>query len=103
MEEGTEASLPGRVFGLVTGEPVAFRFFSSTVRAGDAPGAIVEGEEALEETAGLEITLPPGEGKAGEVLPVRLHSVVTDLGTLELWMRHEESGRQWKLEFHVRE
>jgi hypothetical protein len=103
MEEGSEAPLPGREFGLAVGEPVQFRFFSSAVRAGDGVGTVVEEVEELEETAGLEVTLPPVEEGAGQVVPVRLHSRVTELGTLELWMRHEGSGRQWKVEFNVRE
>ena len=102
MEEGSEAGLSGREFGLITGEPVEFRFFSSSVRAGDAVGDVVEDEEDLEETASLEVALPPLEGRSGEMLPVSLHSVVTELGTLELWMRHEATGQQWKLEFNLR-
>lgn len=102
MEEGSEQSLSGRDFGLVTGEPVEFRFFSSTVRAGDRVGEQVLAEEDLEETASLRVTLPPLEGREGALIPVTLHCVVTELGTLELWMRHEPSGQKWKLEFNVR-
>ena len=104
MEEGTEAELGGRDFGLVTGEAVTFRFFSSTVRAGDTVGTIVsDAEKELEETASLQVTLEALEdGEEGEVVPVRLHSAVTELGTMELWMRHEASGKEWKLEFDVR-
>ncbi|GAB4262152.1 MAG: Hsp70 family protein [Deferrisomatales bacterium] len=103
MEEGSEARLPGQEFGLITGEQVEFRFFSSSVRAGDAVGAVVDDVDELEETASLEVTLPPLEGRMGEMIPVRLHSVVTELGTLELWMHHEQSARRWKVEFNVRE
>ena len=39
--EGTELELPGREFGLVTGEAVDFRFFASEIRAGDRIGNIV--------------------------------------------------------------
>ena len=102
MEEGSEESLAGQEFGLVTGELVEFRFYSSAVRAGDKVGDLVESEEDLEETASLQLDLPPLEGGLGTMIPVRLHSVVTELGTLELWMRHEPTGRQWKLEFNVR-
>ncbi len=102
MEEGSEAALSDQEFGLVTGEPVDFRFFSSSIRAGDEVGVIVEDESELEETAQLEITLPPTEGRSGEFIPVSLHSVITELGTLELWMRNENSGQQWKVEFNVR-
>jgi hypothetical protein len=102
MEEGSEESLSGQDFGLITGELVEFRFFSSTVRAGDRVGDLIDAEEDLDETASLQVALPPLEGREGTMIPVTLHSVVTELGTLELWMRHEPSGRQWKLEFNVR-
>jgi hypothetical protein len=102
MEEGSEQSLAGRDFGLVTGELVEFRFFSSNVRAGDRVGDLVDSEEDLEETASLQVALPPLEGREGAMIPVALHCVVTELGTLELWMRHEPSGQKWKLEFNVR-
>jgi len=51
MEEGTSVRIPGREFGLVVGEPAEFRFFSSSVRKNDAPGAMVEDfGDALQET-----------------------------------------------------
>ena len=82
-EEGTALELPGREFGLVTGEPVEFRFFSSEVRAGDRVGTLVaDAPGALDETAGLAITLPPIAGQPGQVLPVTLKPLVTEVGTL---------------------
>jgi len=104
MEEGSEVELQGREFGLVTGSEATFRFFSSEVRSGDEPGAVVEdaGRE-LEETASLTVTLPVAEGmKTGEMVPVRIQAVVTELGNLELWMHHTASEQRWKLEFQVR-
>ncbi|MGH8586000.1 MAG: Hsp70 family protein, partial [Gammaproteobacteria bacterium] len=102
-EEGTALELPGREFGLVTGEPVEFRFFSSEVRAGDRVGTLVaDAPGALDETAGLAITLPPIAGQPGQVLPVTLKPLVTEVGTLELWMSHTQSNEQWKLEFNLR-
>ncbi len=102
-EEGTALELPGREFGLVTGEPVEFRFFSSEVRAGDRVGTLVaDAPGALDETAGLAITLPPIAGQPGQVLPVTLKPLVTEVGTLELWMSHTRSEEQWKLEFNLR-
>jgi hypothetical protein len=35
-------------------------------------------------------------------VPVQIESVVTELGTLELWMKHTNSDRRWKVEFEVR-
>jgi hypothetical protein len=105
MQEGTELLIEGREFGLVTGRAAEFRFFSSAVRSGDMPGQILpDAERELEETSLLEIELPPLDDlPAGQlVLPVQIDSVVTELGTLELWMKHTNSDRRWKVEFQVR-
>ncbi len=104
MQEGTELLIEGRELGLVVGEAAEFRFFSSAVRSGDAPGQILpDAERELEETSLLEIELPAlADVPAGQVVPVRINAVVTELGTLELWMKHTNSDRRWKVEFQVR-
>jgi len=104
MQEGTDLVIEGRDFGLVTGQTAEFRFFSSAVRSGDTPGQILpDAERELEETSLLEVELPPlPDMPAGQVVPVRVESLVTELGTLELWMKHSNSDRRWKIEFQVR-
>ena len=104
MQEGTELLIEGRTFGLVTGQAAEFRFFSSAVRSGDTPGQILpDAERELEETSLLEVELPAlPDVPAGQVVPVRIEAVVTELGTLELWMKHTNSDRRWKIEFQVR-
>ena len=37
------------------------------------------------------------------MVPVHLHSKVTEVGTLELWCLSRDGKRRWKLEFNVRE
>ena len=110
MEEGTEVELQGNEFGLITGGPVEFRFFSSTVRAGDTVGSVVgNAERELEETSRLRVTLtrPKADDapdqSASELLPVRLQSTLTELGMLELWMKHTHSPLRWKVEFNIRQ
>jgi hypothetical protein len=104
MEEGSEILIEGQDFGLITGQPAEFRFFSSEVRSGDTAGQILpDAEGELEETSSLEVELPPlDDFPAGQAVPVRINPVVTELGTLELWMRHTNSDRRWKVEFQVR-
>ena len=104
MQEGSELLIEGREFGLLTGHPAEFRFYSSAVRSGDRPGQILpDAERDLEETSLLEINLPAlPDFPAGQVIPVQINSVVTELGTLELWMKHINSDRRWKVEFQVR-
>ncbi len=104
MEEGSELLIEGQRFGLVVGQPAEFRFFSSEVRSGDKPGQVLpDAEKMLEETSLLEVELPAVDDlAAGLAVPVQIDAVITELGTLELWMKHTESDRRWKVEFTVR-
>lgn len=104
MQEGSELLIEGREFGLLTGHPAEFRFYSSDVRSADRPGQILpDADRELEETSLLEINLPPlPDFPTGQTIPVQINSVVTELGTLELWMKHVNSDRRWKVEFQVR-
>jgi molecular chaperone DnaK (HSP70) len=104
MEEGSELLIDEREFGLITGQPADFRFFASEVRSGDVPGQIIPNAEGeLEETARIEVTLPAVEGfPEGQAIPVVINPIVTELGNLELWMKHTGSDRRWKVEFKVR-
>jgi molecular chaperone DnaK (HSP70) len=104
MEEGTEAKIPNREFGLVVGEPAEFRFLSSTVRKQDQIGSLVEdwGADEIQELSPMEVTLKL-DGQEDTVLPVRLESRVTEIGTLELWCVARDGQQRWKLEFNIRE
>ena len=37
------------------------------------------------------------------MVPVHLHSKVTEVGTLELWCISRDNKDRWRLEFNVRE
>jgi molecular chaperone DnaK (HSP70) len=103
MEEGTEADVPGQEFGLVVGAPAEFRFLGSTVRREDTVGTLVEDWEGqIDELSPLATTLE-AETREGQVVPVHLHSKVTEVGTLELWCLSRDGRQRWKLEFNVRE
>lgn len=120
MEEGEERIVPSSEFELVIGEPVLFRFFSSTTRTQDQPGDVVDWYESddnseLLETTPIETTLlenPNGDSaniqdsvspNSLQYVLVRFRSVVTELGQLEIWCEEVQGSRAWKLEFNVRE
>ena len=107
MEEGTSAEVPGREFGLYVGQPVEFRFLSSSTRKGDQVGDFIEElspEHGIEELASVEAVLPAGDGApAGSQIPVRLSSHVSEVGVLELWCVARDGKRRWKLEYNIRE
>ena len=105
MEEGTEADVPGPEFGLVVGEPAEFRFLGSTTRRDDPVGtsSTAGPPRSSRSWPRWRPPSPPTTGPRGEVVPVRLHAHVTEVGTLELWCNSTRDDRRWKLEFNVRE
>jgi hypothetical protein len=105
MEEGTAIDVPSNEFGLVLGEPVHFRFFSSAVRPLDRPGEMLPqiNEEQLAETDSLETMLETGGEAAETYVPVKFQSRITELGVFELWCASTTSDRRWKLEFSIRD
>ncbi|MGB4726745.1 MAG: Hsp70 family protein [Thermogutta sp.] len=105
MEEGTATDVPSDEIGLIVGEKVIFRFFSSSTRKDDRPGDVHESwsPDEIEETDSLEGCLPADEGVQGDYVPVRLESRVNELGMLELWCLSTTDDKKWKLEFSVRE
>jgi hypothetical protein len=105
MEEGSEAEIREREFGLVVGQPAVFQLLGSTTRKTDQVGEVVEDwSDELQEVATMETQLPATETEGGgTLLPVWLQSRVTEIGTLELWCVARADERKWKLEFNIRE
>ena len=104
MEEGTAAELPPYEFGVVVGEPVHFRFFSSNVRRDDLVGNRLDWwpEDEIEELEEIEVTLSAENHVPGQVVPVQLAAMVTEVGTLQLEAVARNTGERWKVEFDVR-
>ena len=100
LEEGSSVELPKLEFGLLTGEPAEFRFFSSVSRHDDKPGDVLDPIPAdVEELSPIEVNLPAA---AEKITRVTLAADVTATGVLELWCVGKNDNR-WKLEFNVRE
>jgi len=83
---------------------VRFRFFASSVRRDDAPGALLERwrDDELIELGAIEAELPAQGRHAGDVVPVRLRARVSELGTLVLEALPRAGGDVWKVELDVR-
>lgn len=104
LEEGTEVTLPAYEFGVVVGEPVHFRFFSSKVRRQDLIGTRLDpdGVDALEELTQIEVELSSDSHQRGEIVPVFLAARVTEVGTLALEAVARDGVQRWRVEFDVR-
>ena len=104
MEEGSEDKIADQEFGMVVGEPVEFRFLSSTMRKDDPMGTLLErySDDEMEELSPVQTAMDGEADEPGAPIPVRLHSRVTEVGTLELELRSRD-GQSWRLEYDVRE
>ena len=105
MEEGTEAEVSDREFGLIVGQPVRFKFFGSTVRRDDVSGTLLDfwSPDELEELPEIQANLTADGRKEGEVVPVRLAAKVTEIGTLMVEAIPREGDQRWQVEFDVRD
>ncbi len=104
LEVGSPAEMIPLELGLVVGEPVRFRFFASSVRRDDRVGTTLErwSNEELVELGAIEATLPAEGRQVGDVVPVRLGSEVTEVGTLVLVAVPRQGDARWKVELDVR-
>ncbi|WP_372738981.1 Hsp70 family protein [Neptunomonas sp.] len=105
MEEGSEVALQDREFGLVVGETVRFNFFASTTRRDDEAGSQLDywEPEELDELPEIQTHLSTEGRKSGDVVPVRLVSRITEVGTLCLEAVTLDGSQRWQVELNVRE
>lgn len=105
MEEGTELDVPSDAIGLIVGQPAHFRFFSSATRKEDQPGVRLQSwtDDEIVETDSLNATLPKDDAIDDHYVPVQFHTVLNELGLLELWCVSTRGNGRWKLEFSVRD
>jgi hypothetical protein len=106
MEEGSKRVLNEAELAVVVGESVTFRFFGSSARRDDVAGTLLEApERELDELSPIAITLPTEGRQPGDLVAVTLESVITEIGTLELFARPLEPrvpDEHWKVELSVR-
>jgi len=105
MEEGTDAQIREKEFGLVVGDDAVFHLLAAPTRKTDDTGDIIEDwSDELDEVATMETHLDASDAdERGTVLPVWLESKITEVGTLELWCVARDQDARWKLEFNIRE
>jgi molecular chaperone DnaK (HSP70) len=105
MEEGSRAAVQSQELGLVVGEPVRFKFFGSKSRRQDTAGTMLDYWEPgeLEALPEIQATLADEGRKPGSVVPVRLESSVSELGTLRLEAVTRDGSARWQVEFDVRD
>ena len=104
LEEGREISLAKPELELALGQPVAFPLFSSTVRADDKAGDLLQVEpNQLLRLPPLHTVLRGGKRSGTKSVPVTLAAKSTEIGTLELFCVAKDGQNRWRLEFNIRD
>ncbi len=102
-EEGLESVLHKPAFEVLANQPVEFNVFSSSTRLGDKVGDIATlAEDEITVLPPIHTVLRYGKKSDAKPIPVLLSVYLTEIGTLELWCKAQNSPHRWQLQFDVR-
>lgn len=101
-QPGQELLLQDRAFALRLGQPVRFHLASSTDAATGGQLVDLDALGALR-LPPLATVLPAGQGSGKQEIEVRLASMLTEVGTLQVYcVAASDPARRWQLEFQLR-
>jgi hypothetical protein len=106
-EEGNTLEVDNDALQLIANKPVSFKLYSSLIRADDTVGQTISFPQADLDSGDLKLHAPLNAvirfGKSGErLVPVKLGSKLTEVGTIEMWADSKISEHRWRLEFELR-
>jgi molecular chaperone DnaK (HSP70) len=101
-QPGQELLLADRAFALRVGQPVRFHLASSTGAASAGQLVDLDASDALR-LPPLAAVLPAGHGGSKREIEVRLASMLTEVGTLQVvCVNVGDPAQRWQLEFQLR-
>jgi len=98
---------PEQTFWVTPNTPVVFQLFTSHVRLHDVRGSLVEiDEQELNALPQVQTVLKFGKKQAHEVtqekIPVHVYVTLTAIGTIEIWLKSQQTEHKWALEFQLK-
>lgn len=101
-EPGQEIVLD-RQFQLLVSEPVEFPLYVSSTRLADWPGEVfVVDREQMTSLPPIRTALKTRRRSERGTVNIKLHAMLTEIGTLDLWCAEVGGERSWRLQFDVR-
>jgi molecular chaperone DnaK (HSP70) len=101
-EPGQEVVLD-RTFQLLVSEPVEFPLYVSSTRLADQPGQVFAVDrEQMTSLPPIRTALKTRRRSERGIVSVKLHAMLTEIGTLDLWCAEQGGDRRWRLQFDVR-
>lgn len=101
-EPGQEIVL-GKQFQLLVSEPVEFPLYVSSTRLADRPGEVFfVDREQMTSLPPIRTALKTRRRSERGMVAIKLHAMLTEIGTLDLWCVEVAGDRRWRLQFDVR-
>jgi hypothetical protein len=101
-EPGQEIVLD-RQFQLLVSEPVEFPLYVSSTRLADRPGEVFAVDrEQMTSLPPIRTALKTRRRSERGTVNIKLHAMLTEIGTLDLWCAEAAGERSWRLQFDVR-
>ena len=106
-EEGDTLEVDNDALQLIANKPVSFKLYSSLIRVEDTVGQTIAFPQSDLDSGDLKLHAPLNAvirfGKSGErLVPIKLGSKLTEVGTIEMWADSKVSEHRWRLEFELR-
>ncbi len=104
MTEGTDLELDKPELQVTTNQPCSFPLFASSTRIGDEAGEVVTASrESLNFLPPVRTVLRFGKKLVRRDVPVKIHTKLTDIGTMEVWLDSTTTDHRWRLHFNLRD
>ncbi len=92
-----------RQFQLLVSEPVEFPLYVSSTRLADRPGEVFTVDrEQMTSLPPIRTALKTRRRSERGTVNIKLHAMLTEIGTLDLWCAEVGGERSWRLQFDVR-
>ncbi len=102
-QPGDSIELSDVKFDLRISEPVEFPLHVSSTRLTDQPGDLIQIDaEQIRPLPPLRTALRTKRRSERGAVPVELHARLSEIGTIEIWLKQIDKDRSWRLQFDVR-
>lgn len=103
LDEGSAIELKNTPLQVLANQPVRFDVYSSSFRSGDRFGDVIAVDDTFTALPPVQTVIEFGKKGKQTSIPVKIEGEYTEMGTLSLWCRSENTPHRWQLQFQLRD
>ncbi|MBF0119254.1 MAG: hsp70 family protein [Desulfobacterales bacterium] len=103
LEEGSDIELKDKKFEVLANQPVSFDAYSSSFRANDKTGDLINIDDSLTPLPPIQTVVYYGKKGMKTTIPVQIGATYTEVGTLSLWCKSLMTNHKWQFQFQLRD